>query len=165
MEMGRVIRSWCESSSRRVMLVFSGDQAHTHPWSVEISDVYHPHPPDHEYFLPCGTKHAEPFERAINDWITGKRSNSIDNLFYLDEKLLVDEAGKHEEIAFSCGYSGSLTMQGVMENESIQNLLSNPTEPINQSADWLLTEFAFRHPSYYGMMAALYVRNKPIDAI
>ncbi|CAF4788930.1 unnamed protein product, partial [Rotaria sp. Silwood2] len=102
-----------------------------------MPSAFQPHPKCHTLFSPCGTEHAEPFDKAVIDWITGKRSDSNEKLFTLDQKLLYDEAGPHEEIAFSCGYSDSLTMQGIRKNEYIQNLTLNPTKPVDSSAKWL----------------------------
>ena len=80
-------------------------------------------------------------------------------MYHLDEKLLINDAGNIEKFAISCGFVGSLTMQGVMENDLIQNRIDDSSEPINSSSNWLLTDFIFGRPTYYGMMAALYIRN------
>jgi len=46
-----------------------------------------------------------------------------------------------------------------MENDLIQNRTEDLSEPINPSSNWLLTDFISCCPTYYGMMAALYVRS------
>ncbi len=159
MEFGRLIRSWCDKSSQRILLVISGDQAHTHAWSPQLPTLYQPDPSCFSTFPQCGTEHSKVFDEIIHDWITGKRSNSENELYHLDEKLIINEAGNIEKFAISCGYVGSLTMQGVMENDFIQNRTGDSTEPIDPSANWLLTDFISRCPTYYGMMAALYIRR------
>jgi len=157
---GRLIRSWCNKSSQRILLVISGDQAHTHPWSSQLPTIYQPDPSAFSIFPQCGTQYSKQFDEIIRDWITGKRqSNSENKLYHLDEKLVMDEAGSIEKFALSCGYVGSLTMQGVMENDLIENRTDDSSEPINPSSQWLLTDFISSCPTYYGMMAALYVRN------
>jgi aromatic ring-opening dioxygenase LigB subunit len=156
---GRLIRSWCDKSSERILLVISGDQAHTHAWSSQLPALYQPDPSAFSSFPQCGTEYSKAFDELINDWITGKRSTSENKLYHLDENLLINEAGNIEKLALSCGYVGSLTMQGVMENDLIQNQIGDSTKPINPSSNWLLTDFIYGCPTYYGMMAALYIRN------
>ncbi|CAF0783351.1 unnamed protein product [Rotaria sordida] len=156
---GRLIRSWCNKSSQRILLVISGDQAHTHAWSSQLPTIYQPDPTCFSKFPQCGTEHSKLFDEIIHDWITGKRSNSETNLYKLDEKLIINEAGNIEKFALSCGYVGSLTMQGIMENDLIQNRIDDSSKPIEPSSYWLLTNFISSCPTYYGMMAALYIRN------
>jgi hypothetical protein len=139
--------------------VISGDQSHTHSWSPQLPTIYQPDPSCFSRFPQSGTEYSKVFDECIHDWITGKRSKSDNKLYHLDKNLLIDEAGNIEKFALSCGYAGSLAMQGVMENDLIENRISDPPEPINSSANWLLTNFISCHPTYYGMMAALYVRN------
>ncbi len=156
---GRLIRAWCNKSSQRILLVISGDQAHTHAWSSQLPTIYQPDPSCYSVFPQCGTEYSKLFDEIIHDWMIGKRSTSENKLYFLDEKLLMNEAGNIEKFAISCGYVGSLTMQGVMENDLIQNRTDDLSQPINPSAHWLLTDFISYCPTYYGMMAALYVRN------
>jgi len=166
MEFGRAIRSWCDSSSYRVVIIISGDQSHTHPWSPELPSIYQPDPSAFSIFPQSGNEHSEPFDQAINDWITGKRTTNIkEKLYRLDATLLMEEAIKREQFARSCGYTGSLTMQGIMENETIENIESNSSESVCSSANWFLTDFIFCHPTYYGMMAALYVKNQNVQTV
>lgn len=155
---GRLIRSWCNKSSQRILLVISGDQAHTHSWSSQLPTIYQPDPSCFSKFPQSGTPYSKQFDEIINDWITGKRSKSDNQLYQLDEQLVLNEAGSIEKFALSCGYVGSLTMQGVMENDLIENRIDNASEPINPSSQWLLTDFTSYCPTYYGMMAALFVR-------
>jgi aromatic ring-opening dioxygenase LigB subunit len=159
LKFGRLIRSWCDKSSQRILLVISGDQAHTHAWSTQLPTLYQPDPSCFSKFPQGGTEYAKVFDEIIHDWITGKRSKSENKLYYLDENLLTNEAGSIEKFAMSCGYVGSLTMQGVMENDLIENRTGDSLQPIDPSSKWLLTDFIFGCPTYYGMMAALYVRS------
>ncbi|CAF2530083.1 unnamed protein product [Rotaria sp. Silwood2] len=156
---GRLIRSWCNKSSQRILLVISGDQAHTHAWSSELPTIYQPDPSCLSRFPQCGTEYAKLFDEIIYDWITGKNSNSENVLYSLDENLLINKAGNIEKFALSCGYVGSLTMQGIMENDLIQNRIDDSLKPIDPSSYWLLTNFISSCPTYYGMMTALYIRN------
>ncbi|CAF3923835.1 unnamed protein product [Adineta steineri] len=158
-EFGRLLRLWCNQSSYRILLVISGDQAHTHEWSSQLPLIYQPDPTCFSIFPQSGTESAKLFDEFIQDWITGKRSQSENKLYCLDDKILINQAGNIEKFALSCGYTGSLTMQGVMENELIQNQVYHVSEPIHPSTNWLLTNFISCHPTYYGMMAALYIRN------
>ncbi len=159
LQFGRTLRSWCNNSSQRILLVISGDQAHTHSWSTQLPTLYQPDPSCFSKFPQSGTEHSKIFDDIIHDWITGKRSKSENKLYQLDEKLIVNDAGNIEKFAISCGYSGSLTMQGVLENDWIENRIENSSQPINPSSKWLLTDFISSCPTYYGMMAALYIRN------
>ncbi|CAF1280770.1 unnamed protein product [Rotaria sp. Silwood1] len=156
---GRLIRSWCNKSSQRILLVISGDQAHTHAWSSQLPIIYQPDSSCFSRFPQCGTEYSKLFDEIIHDWIKGKRSNSENDLYYLDENLLINEAGNIEKFALSCGYVGSLTMQGIMENDLIQNRIDDSSKSIDPSSHWLLTNFISSSPTYYGMMAALYIRN------
>lgn len=156
---GRLIRSWCNQSSQRILLVISGDQAHTHSWSSQLPTIYQPDPSCFSRFPQSGTQYSKEFDEIISDWITGKRSKFDNKLYQLDEKLVLNEAGNIEKYALSCGYVGSLTMQGIMENDLIENRTDHASEPINPSSHWLLTDFISHCPTYYGMMAALFVHR------
>lgn len=156
---GQSIRSWCDQSSQRILLVISGDQAHTHAWSSQLPTLYQPDPSCISRFPQSGTEQANLFDKIIQDWITGKRSHTQNGLYQLDKNLLINQAGKIEKIALSCGYVGSLTMQGIMENDFIQNRIESTSESINSDANWILTNFRACCPTYYGMLAALFVRN------
>ncbi|CAM2711524.1 unnamed protein product [Rotaria socialis] len=158
-EFGRLIRSWCNKSSQRILLVISGDQAHTHAWSTQLPTIYQPHPSCFSKFPNSGTEYSKLFDEFIHNWITGKYRKLKNELFSLDEELLLNQAGNIEKFALSCGYVGSLTMQGVMENDLIQNRIDDSSKPIDPSSYWLLTNCISSCPTYYGMMAALYIRN------
>ncbi|CAF1222823.1 unnamed protein product [Adineta ricciae] len=158
-EFGRLLRSWCDQSSHRILLLISGDQAHTHAWSPQLATIYQPDPSCFSKFPQAGTEEARSFDKIVEDWMTGRRSNSNNDLYSLDKKLIVDEAGPIERFALSCGYVGSLTLQGVLENQTIQNRVADSSGKANSSADWLLTDFISACPTYYGMMAALFVRT------
>lgn len=156
---GQSIRSWCDQSSKRILLVISGDQAHTHAWSSQLPQLYQPDPSCFSRFPQSGTEQADLFDEMIQNWLTGKRSQSNNNLYQLDEDLLVNQAGKIEKQAISCGYAGSLTLQGVMKNDFIQNRIEHSSQSIDSSAHWILTNFSACCPTYYGMLAALFLRN------
>ncbi|UJR34093.1 hypothetical protein I4U23_021503 [Adineta vaga] len=158
-EFGHLLRSWCDQSSNRILLVVSGDQAHTHAWSLQLPTIYQPDPSCFSKFPQIGTEESKLFDEIITNWITGKSSNCENKLYHLDKRLLIDQAGNIEKVALSCGYVGSLTMQGVMDEELIQNQIEDSSEKVNPSVNWLLTDFISSCPTYYGMMAALYIRN------
>ncbi|CAF0829437.1 unnamed protein product [Didymodactylos carnosus] len=156
LQLGQSIRSWCDSSTRRIVVIISGDQSHTHPWSSDsqlLPIIYQPDPSAHSISPMEGNEYAQSFDQTINDWITGNNSSE---LYSLDASLLVEQAGEKEHLARSCGYTGSLMMQGLMRNDTIQSIRSNFK---SSSAKWLLTDFCSCHPTYYGMMAAFYLRN------
>ena len=88
-------------------------------------------------------------------WIQG----TTDSAYRLDAKLLIDEAGKIEADARICGYVGSLTLQGMLENDSIENQVDSTVTSIASRADWSLTDFVYAVPTYYGMLAALFIRT------
>lgn len=136
------------------MLLISGDQSHTHPWSSQLPSIYQPDPSCFTIFPQTGNEYAKLFDEIICKWIQGSSS-----LYQLDEKLLVNEAGKIEKDARICGYTGSLTLQGVLENNWIQNCVTDLSCAMDSIAQWLLTDFTYDVPTYYGMMAALFVRN------
>lgn len=159
MEFGRSIRRWCDQSSQRILLVISGDQAHTHAWSAQLPPIYQPDPSAFSRFPQSGIVQANRFDEIIENWMTGNNCITDNKLYRMDEKLLIDEAGALEKVALSCGYTGSLTMQGVLESDLIQNRTVDPAELVSQSAEWLLSYFISCHPTYYGMTAALYIRN------
>ena len=156
---GQAVRAWCDKSSKRILLIISGDQGHTHPWSNELPSIYQPAPSCFSIFPQAGTKEAELFDSYICDWITGAKTKSGNGLYRLDNHSLIEEAAKIEEYARSCGFSGILTMQGLMENEWIENQTDSSSTLLKSSADWLMTNFYYGRPTYYGMLSTLLVRN------
>ena len=158
-EFGRALRSWCDQSSKRVLLVISGDQAHTHAWSSDLPAIYQPDPSCLSIFPQAGTPYAPKFDELICRWMTGQRSSSTDSVYQLDQRLLVEEAGSIEKHARSCGYVGSLAVQGVLDKEWIENRIDQPRRSIDPLAQWLLTDFFIHCPTYYGMLGALFVRQ------
>jgi len=153
--LGRSIRGWCKQQQQRILVVISGDQAHTHPWSMDPSVlpvIYAPDQSCWKIFPPSGTKQAKVFDDAIQQWARGKG----------DQHLLVVVAGEVEKEAMSCGYSGSLLMEGLMNGDKIIDCTDIPLSSTSlfdkgDGDGWNLVEFAFECPTYYSMMAALYL--------
>lgn len=139
--------------------MISGDQAHTHAWSSELSTIYQPDPSCFSIFPSQGKPEASEFDEHIIQWITGQKHDIHDETYCLDRQLVVDLAGPLEKEAISCGYAGSLTLQGLMENESIQNQVQDSVSNSASSSIWALTNFYYARPTYYGMLSALFVRK------
>jgi aromatic ring-opening dioxygenase LigB subunit len=92
-QMGKLIYNFCQNHesvrSKRVLLVVSGDLAHTH----SIDDPYG--------FSPC----AQPFDNFISQWIETR-----------DSSVLIEKALDILSDAKSCGYSGLVILDGIIHS-------------------------------------------------
>ena len=105
LELGRAMRRLIDTSDRRVLVVMSGDLAHTH--SAEGPYGY--------------SAAAEPFDLAVGEW---GRS--------LDVRHLRRDAAALVTDAKVCGWGGLLTMHGLLERDlaawkSQVHALAHPT--------------------------------------
>ena len=107
-----------ETSSLNIAVVISGDLAHTH--SKDGPYGYSPA--------------ADPFDAACGQWVA-KQS----------KEALISDASKLVDKALSCGYTGFVMLQGMMEEGGLES--------------WTSKLYANYHPTYYGMMAGSFVRK------
>lgn len=101
--MGQSLYDFLQTSAKRVVVVVSGDLAHTH------QDGLH-----YRY-----SSSAEPFDQAIEDWV---RSQNIEDL--------VVTAGSFLEEALCCGYASFVMLHGLLERGNFRNefvVRSHPT--------------------------------------
>ncbi|CAG5114861.1 unnamed protein product [Candidula unifasciata] len=118
LKLGSSLYSILETSSKRVVIVISADLAHTHSASG-----------------PYGYSNAsEPFDEACGKWATS-----------LQPDYLLTTAASLVDQALSCGYTGLVTLHGLMEAGDI--------------ATWTPSLRVNHHPSYYGMMVASFYRS------
>ena len=118
LQLGKHLYSYLESTPQKVAIVISGDLAHTH--SKDGPYGYSPE--------------AEPFDLACGHWL-GSLSSSA---------LLVDAAGIVDK-ALSCGFTGFVMLQGLLEEAGLDK--------------WTSELLANYHPSYYGMMVGAVHRS------
>jgi len=115
LNMGKLLAKILEESTLRVVVVISGDLAHTH-----LESGPYGYSPD-----------AEPFDLACGKWAST-----------LAPVALLDEAAKLVGNALSCGYTGMVTLHGIL----------------SEVGTWQPHLYANYHPTYYGMMVAFFQR-------
>jgi len=110
---GGALYEYFQSIPERVMMVISSDLAHTHS-----SDG------------PYGYNNASaPFDNACGRWAQ-----------HLDRNALLVDAANLLNKALSCGFTGLVVQQGVLDRAKIKG------------KPWVSNLLANYHPTYYGMM-------------
>lgn len=118
-KLGEDLYNVLENIPEKVAFVVSGDLAHTHD-----KDGPYGYDPS-----------ADPFDKAVGTWASTLSSDS----------LLVVAAG-YVEKALSCGFTGSIMLEGFLSASSNRN--------------WKPTMYANYHPTYYGMMVAEFLPSQ-----
>jgi hypothetical protein len=165
--LGRDLREYLTSASHlqqhRIVVIISGDLAHCHPWGDNTPAIYTPDPSAFATFPREGRPEAELFDAAVRRWITG---GGKAEQWRLDRAIIADEAGGVEERALSCGYTGLLMLQGLMDGDTLSmadagNRDSNAAAAAagGSVSDWLLSDLTLQLPSYYAMMSAMFTPN------
>ena len=163
--LGRDVREYLTAAPHlqhhRIVLIISGDLAHCHGWADGTPEIYRPDPSYAE--LPRkGKAEAKLFDAAVSRWITG---GGKAEQWKLDRAIIADEAGGMEKEASSCGYTGLLMLQGLIDSDTLAMAdagtdSSSPAASAGGgSSDWLLSDFTLQLPTYYGMMTALLTRD------
>lgn len=98
---------------------------------VISADLAHTHKADGPYGY---SNASQPFDDAIGRWANE-----------LDATSLLDTAAGLVDRALSCGYTGIVMLNGMMSQIGLSS--------------WNSAVYANLHPSYYGMMAATFLRN------
>eukprot|EP01062_Namystynia_karyoxenos_P081247 TRINITY_DN888_c1_g1_i1.p1 TRINITY_DN888_c1_g1~~TRINITY_DN888_c1_g1_i1.p1 ORF type:complete len:330 (+),score=91.99 TRINITY_DN888_c1_g1_i1:69-992(+) len=99
------------------------------------SDLAHTHLRDGPYgYCSC----AEPYDQAVGRWAATQNSSA----------LLSDAAGMQRIGAMSCGFTGLVMLEGMLQ------------EAREAGVKWESEMLANFHPTYYGMMAARWSRAK-----
>ncbi len=120
LNLGQKIFVYLDSLVETVAVIVSSDLAHTHQAEVE----------------PYGTSPAaELFDQAVGNWAK-----------FLEDKYLLEDAAKYAPEALSCGFTGLIMIQGMMQYLGLEKFISRL--------------YALEHPSYYGMMVSSFVRKK-----
>ena len=153
--LGRDLRSFIESLPHRTVLIVSGDLAHTHAWPEGMGEEFLPDPSSTNVFPREGRAEAAVYDEEVGRWMTGGKGG--EGVWELEEEGIARRAGGVEEKAISCGWTGLLTMQGVMEKESI--CMEGKGVGAGQT-DWVLSDFCLQRPTYYAMACALFSRNE-----
>jgi aromatic ring-opening dioxygenase LigB subunit len=112
---GRLLAPILEASPMRIVVIISADLAHTH-----LASGPYGYSPD-----------AEPFDKACGRWAST-----------LDPRPLLVEAASYVDKALSCGYTGLVTLHGIL----------------SEVGTWQPHLYANYHPTYYGMMVAFFQR-------
>jgi len=131
MRIGELLREWTESIGKRAWLVVSGDLSHYHPYDESVSPIYKPAP---NWFDWAPSETAEDFDAEMEKWVGT-----------LSGKELLEVAGPKDVIAASCGFSGCVILQGALQKED--------------KKEWKSTVLTRQHPTYFGMMVALWTRD------
>ncbi|BFZ00578.1 hypothetical protein BsWGS_03620 [Bradybaena similaris] len=119
LSLGSSLYSILETSPKRVVVIISCDLAHTHSASG-----------------PYGYSNAsEPFDEACGKWATT-----------LQADYLLTTATSLVDRARSCGYTGLVTLHGLLEAGGITS--------------WNASLRVNLHPSYYGMIVASFYRSQ-----
>ena len=156
--LGADLRHYLDSLPLRSLLVVSGDLAHTHAWSSDerqLPAIYTPDKSAWATFPQHGTAEAETYDEAVQRWMTGDAAHSRHESWVPDSDIICRQAGDVEEKGMSCGYTGLLTLQGVLGADKIAEVSDEGTV----QSDWLLSDFAMYCPSYYGMASAMWTRR------
>eukprot|EP00045_Choanoeca_perplexa_P002723 m.26161 g.26161 ORF g.26161 m.26161 type:complete len:321 (+) comp11666_c0_seq1:27-989(+) len=114
-QLGRTYAQLLHNSTRRVVVLVSSDLAHTHLASGPYG------------YSPT----AEPFDKAIGKWAET-----------LESKYLVDTAAQLVDRALSCGFTGLVLLDALLQQLRSDGLAVHASM------------LALEHPTYYGMMVA-----------
>ena len=159
--LGADLRHYLDSLPLRSLLVVSGDLAHTHRWSSDetvLPALYTPDKTAWTTFPQHGTTEADTYDEAVQRWMTGDGASARHESWVPDSDIICRQAGDVEEKGMSCGYTGLLTLQGVLGAEKVADVSSAATV----ESDWLMSDFCLMCPSYYGMASAMWTRrDKP----
>jgi len=112
---GNTLYEYFQAIPERVMIVISSDLAHTHQADG-----------------PYGYNNASgPFDRACGRWAN-----------FMDRNALLVDAANLVNKALSCGFTGLVVMQGILDRAK------------SKGKEWESNLLANFHPTYYGMMVA-----------
>eukprot|EP01063_Lacrimia_lanifica_P014313 TRINITY_DN20931_c0_g1_i1.p1 TRINITY_DN20931_c0_g1~~TRINITY_DN20931_c0_g1_i1.p1 ORF type:complete len:316 (+),score=83.59 TRINITY_DN20931_c0_g1_i1:61-1008(+) len=125
--LGANVAGYFEGRPERVAVVISSDLAHTHLASGPYG------------YSPA----AEPYDRAAGAWAADLNASA----------LLRTAAGYQAGGAMSCGFTGLVLLQGVVDAVARR-------EGCGARAAWSSRMLANHHPTYYGMMVATFNRMK-----
>jgi len=123
LSLGKALGEFLHEQQQRCVLVVSGDLAHTHAHTIRNQ----PTP-----YTPSDT--AAAFDKAIQLWAE-----------FLDARILTEDAASLLGTARSCGFTGFVALQGVVD------YLRSQGEKIMGSI------LAREAPTYYGMMVAVFM--------
>ncbi|GFN89552.1 protein ca_c1420-like [Plakobranchus ocellatus] len=116
--LGASLYTVLENYPKTVVVIVSGDLAHTHQASG-----------------PYGYSNtSEPFDEACGSWVAT-----------LDAEFQLVKAASIVDKALSCGFTGFVALQGLMEAGGLHT--------------WKSRVLVNHHPSYYGMMVASFQRH------
>ena len=160
--LGRDVREYLTSAphlqQERIVLVVSGDLAHCHAWGDGTPDVYKPDPSAFATFPREGRAEAALFDAVVRRWMTG---GGQAGQWRLDRAVIAEEAGGLEEAALSCGYTGLLMLQGLLDGDTLAmaeaakgDFSTAALAGSSSGSDWLLSDFTLQLPTYYAMMTA-----------
>ena len=166
LSLGRHLRAYLDALPHRTLLLVSGDLAHTHPWPQGVDEVYLPHPASNNAFPKEGRVEGVRFDEEVKKWLTGGGGaggggEGEGRRWRLEEEGIVGGAGRWEEQGIACGWTGLVTMQGVMQGEDIAMKGEEERGGEGEGAvDWTLSDFCFETPTYYSMATAMFTRNE-----
>ena len=156
--LGDDLRRYLDSLPLRSLLVVSGDLAHTHAWSSDerlLPAVYTPDQSAWSTFPQHGAPEANAYDDAVRRWMTGDGASERHEGWAPDSDILCRQAGDAEEKGISCGYTGLLTLQGVLGADKV----AEAGDAAAVESEWLLSDFAMQCPCYYGMATAMWTRR------
>ena len=159
--LGADLRHYLDALPLRSLLVVSGDLAHTHKWSSDekqLPTIYMPDKTAWATFPQHGTQEADTYDDAVQRWITGEGASARHERWVPDSDIICRQAGDVEEKGMSCGYTGLLTLQGVLGAETVADVSDANTV----ESDWLLSDFSLHCPCYYGMATAMWTRREKV---
>lgn len=123
--------------------IFSWMEKRSERWAMLISaDLSHTHRADGPYgYSPA----SNPFDESIRIWATSPCEN---------QDALLQRATGLQPRALSCGYTGMVLLHGILCGTE------RPTASATTTSMWESEVFVDKNVTYYGMMAALMVRDQ-----
>jgi len=126
-DIGGMIREWIDGLRRRVFLLVSGDLAHTHQYDMNVSPLFKPAPTWVDW---SSTDSAETFDKGMEHWVSTLSRKELEELEPVEGRAL------------ACGYTSCFILQGILKEGREK---------------WKGEVSVNLHPTYFGMMAALWL--------
>uniref|UniRef100_A0A0G4FRF3 Extradiol ring-cleavage dioxygenase class III enzyme subunit B domain-containing protein n=1 Tax=Chromera velia CCMP2878 TaxID=1169474 RepID=A0A0G4FRF3_9ALVE len=159
LELGGDIGDVLERSDRKVLWVVSADLAHTHLAEGPYG------------FCEC----AEPFDKAVEAWAASLEpcassesdTECVENAKMSRDLLLVEAAKLQQAGAASCGFTGLVMLQGMLDHLTTRMPLEREQKKSGEGSslceavsEWDSRVLANFHPTYFGMMVAQFKRSE-----
>jgi len=140
LDVGKTLAEFVEGLSEKVVVVISADLSHVHPTDV-TDPLYLPAPGSG---LVPNKEAADAYDAAVAEWILAGAPDIWDPVAAMP--YLVDAVGL-EPTALSCGMKGFVMLHGFL------------ADYVDRGATFKPQLWARSAPTYYGMLAATFIKN------